>query len=268
MNNEFKWSTENVIEFFEYFDKYRDSRFHLFQYIDDFKTTKQMSKQPVKDYLVLSLIAEYGGHNDVEYNYNSATGFYVPELHHLSHGFPNWTLEDVLDNHNGKIKSVRRISDGEVFSISEITQNDTGYVYKPIKRFFIKDNVMYAQFDEGWGRNDGCLGLNALMKKVKQPLFQSFDGKMMYENDKCWILSTGNWCISETVACGNPFTGENGHFKYFSTEAAAKEFVTMNKPMFSIKEIKESCHDDSAGGGILYLHIDKLLEAAKEKINQ
>ncbi len=33
--------------------------------------------------------------------------------------------------------------------------------------------------------------------------------------------------------------------------------------LYSLEEIKSCCHDDSAGGGILYLHIDKLLNLKK-----
>jgi hypothetical protein len=36
--------------------------------------------------------------------------------------------------------------------------------------------------------------------------------------------------------------------------------------LFSLEEIKSCCHDDSAGGGTLYLSWDRLLELAKTKM--
>lgn len=118
---------------------------HALAWIEKMLRTKQ-STQPVeeaKDWQVISLIADYGGHNNVEYVYNPATGFYVPELHQLSYGFPRWTLKDVLENENGKIKSVRRLSDNTSLNVGQITD------YGRITGFNVYGDHLMAAFENG-----------------------------------------------------------------------------------------------------------------------
>jgi hypothetical protein len=37
-------------------------------------------------------------------------------------------------------------------------------------------------------------------------------------------------------------------------------------PMLSFNDVKECCSDDSAGGGCLYLHEEKLMEKLRDKV--
>jgi hypothetical protein len=98
---------------------------------------------PNKDWVVLTLKGDYGGHLDVEYKYNPYSNFYVPENHCITYGTPNWSLEDVINCHGGKITSVRRISDNEVFSIGDLILYDSGYYSLKIASFQILNNQMY-----------------------------------------------------------------------------------------------------------------------------
>jgi hypothetical protein len=146
------------------------------------------------------------------------------------------------------IHSVRRISDGEVFELHKVYYDEMDRNLKPIKKFFVKDSVMYAQFDEGRGSNDGCLGVNSLKKQPKEqpkPLFTTEDGKDMYEGDSVALASTKYYNISFPIkAPTHPFYGVAGtDFKYFSTRKAAEEWVNTNRPCLSVNDIMQSLRD-------------------------
>lgn len=243
MNKEFEWNDKSVKEMLiNLFGNNERTDSVADEVINKYKA----SKQPVKDWEIQCIQKE--GKN----YWVQSDGLYKSDLFgsHLNY---QWLLAN-----GGKIHSVRRKSDGEVFSIGQDTEQGK------IVSFEIYSGSMYIHF------TDGVIGARMWLndiRKVKQPLFQSFDGKMMYENDKCWILSTGNWCISETVACGNPFTGQNGHFKYFSTEAAAKEFVLLNKPILSVNDVHLWFCKDTNPIGISEFY-KGITELAKQKLNQ
>lgn len=73
------------------------------------------------------------------------------------------SFKDAVDIH-----SVRRLSDNVVLTAMDgnygSTERRDGYPNKPIKKFFIKEGLMYAQFDEGHGNNDGCLPFTSIQK--------------------------------------------------------------------------------------------------------
>ena len=128
------------------------------------------------------------------------------------------------------INSVRRNSDGEVFARNEVCQDEVGHIFKPIKKFFINEGIMYAQFDEGHGSNDGCLGVNCLIKYTKkQPVFTA-NGVDYYEGDEWFLVNNYFEIIGHTVAESHRFCNNHNRL-IFKTKQLAEDFVFLKKPV-------------------------------------
>ena len=71
----------------------------------------------------------------------------------------------------------------------------------------------------------------------RTPFFRTEDGVDVFEGDWMFCLSTETWRIIKAKACINPFKGDVLQFHYFSTEAAAKEYIQDSKPCLALKEV-------------------------------
>ncbi len=80
------------------------------------------------------------------------------------------------------IISVRRKSDGEVFTVS----NKIDHYYFLIKSFEIKQDYIRAILGRSERENKVGLKLN-LLKKKKEPIFTTEDGVEIFEGDKYWF---------------------------------------------------------------------------------
>lgn len=152
-----------------------------------------------------------------------------------------YKIEDYTkSNSSFTIHSVKRLSDGEEFCVGQICESTSvkGYVYKPIKRFFIKDNLMYVQLDEGYGNNDGCITINSIKKHIPKALFTTEDGVEITNGDKFYFVHDDFKSPIENFACAGFFNRQGT--KFFSTKKAAEEYILLNKPIqVSYKEILE-----------------------------
>jgi hypothetical protein len=67
-----------------------------------------------------------------------------------------------------EIISVKRLIDGEIFTVQKehcaSKERTDDYPNKRINKFFIREGVMYAQFDEGKDANNGCLPITSIKK--------------------------------------------------------------------------------------------------------
>jgi len=101
------------------------------------------------------------------------------------------------------------------------------------------------------------------LKEVKATLFTTEDGVEIYEGDTHRIICLhSNWVYSSIPVNIIPIANKPIDVKYFSTEDAAKEYILMNKPCLSVKDI------DSQSKGVPYqdLFIKRLKELAKQKL--
>jgi hypothetical protein len=143
---------------------------------------------------------------------------------------------DEINNHkNYGIYSVKRLSDGLVFNVGDKTFDGV------ITKFEILDGVLIVFIsDVTWIKLD-------LLQKVKQPLFKTEDGLDIYEGDDFWFVKhsvspsiDSMWCAKK-VKNYDPFCSyfkyEPQYEKYFSTKEAAEEYVLMNKPCLSLKDV-------------------------------
>ncbi len=138
-----------------------------------------------------------------------------------------WAFEaDFIAPDKFIIHSVKRLSTGEVFTIGDKVEHiTTGY-----KQTLVK---IYPNFEVDTNREH--IGI-AWLKPVKKPLFITEDGVEMFEGDKVWFITKKLeglnliWCMCKNDA-------PDANYLYFSSEAKAKEYIEMNKPVLSISEM-------------------------------
>jgi len=205
-------------------------------------SAKAIPKQPIEEYTILSFRRK--STNDVEWVLNeSANDGTYKNVNAGTKGFKGYDLigeergMECATVKSGKIEiySVKRVSDGETFTVRDICQSETGYVYCPIRRFFIKDELMYVQFDEGHGKNDGCLTINSIEKaKPKQVLFTTEDGIIKHKGEICFYVTQDMNCykisfLSEELRCDKVW--------YFHSKEKAEQYILENKPVLSLNDL-------------------------------
>lgn len=155
----------------------------------------------------------------------------------------NWFLpeHDLIKNPNWVIHSVKRLSDGEVFTIGDaIKERTTQTAY--IIRFEITAYTLVAIIDSGSMRV-----MDSWRKVVtKTPLFKTEDGVDIYEGDKITIVNTKDFRISNTDIPENHirghcrvWDGSDGYLQ-FSSKQAAEEYIILNKPCLSLMDLKKA----------------------------
>lgn len=167
----------------------------------------------------------------------------------------SYILNNMWNNKTGGyvINSVERLSDNVVFSVGDNTNAGI------IKQFNICGNTLQLKVD-------GLIFLNDyLVKKVKQPLFTTEDGIDIFEGD-IYYHTKPDFTISYGGKADNKISGNligYKNYKYFSTKEKAQEWVVLNKPCLSIKEI---CPIIGQCNNTTYIDLDKLTEKLKELV--
>lgn len=142
------------------------------------------------------------------------------------------------DLESWNIHSVKRLSDGEIFSIGDSV--DFGNK-KPNK-------VDSIGFHSGNLKNLWCFynskklnGANIqLIKKPKTPLFTTEDGVEIYEGDIIWHTNLNYQYLKDCVYSSKvnksdkPYTPVKG---LYSSKEKAEEYILINKPCLSIKDV-------------------------------
>ena len=131
---------------------------------------------------------------------------------------------------NNNIHSVKRLSDGEVFTIGDLI---TGYWYidarsiQTIKICIYTGSIRFEQ-------SGGCTYLS-FAKKAKQPIFLTHDGKDIFEGDKVWWVNKKTFCSDYFVPTPSVtfFSDINA---YFLTEEEAEEYIKRNKVLFTTED--------------------------------
>jgi hypothetical protein len=142
--------------------------------------------------------------------------------------------EQLVLNNGYTIKSVKRISDGEVFSVGDEVESNV-WGTQTIIDFNIVDGDIVVGFKSC--RNP----LSKIRKVVKpKPLFTTEDGVEIFDGGECWVVPDFH---NDSYKWKNIINGwVGGREKYFSTEAAAGEYIrirneaTKPKPLFMSEE--------------------------------
>ena len=184
-----------------------------------------------KDYEILSYI-----HNGSKHIWKKDPKFET--YFYINQGLnPCTRLEDILKYPKiYLIHSVKR-KDGEIFTIGDKVFSE--YVNYTINKIcIVNDKCMVSALYDINNPNGSRLHYNLNnLKKHKQPLFTTEDGVDIFEGDKYFICtaSLSNCINNEGIV--SKFFKPNPNYKYFSTKEKAEEYILMNKPCLSLKEI-------------------------------
>lgn len=154
----------------------------------------------------------------------------------------NYLLYDSTDVY---IYKIRRLSDGEVFSIGDKVyfssfRDDKFAIISGI--FMRKENVLKFKFE----KIPCCVheNLNDL-QHYKEPILITEDGVELFEGDKVFgVCIKGSWETRDTFVNSAMLFLQNKHkeksaWLYFSTKAKALEYIYWNKAEFSRKQLLE-----------------------------
>lgn len=140
------------------------------------------------------------------------------------------------------IHSVKRLSDGEIFTIGDtLNFNDIG------KGKLLRIDFERAPVDKGTGRlcfvNDniylGDWWRIKELSKVKTPLFTTTDGVNIYEGTRYYLVSNDfvlGYCSS--------FSQGDLSFKCFAKKENAEKYIEENKKVYSLNDIRKVLLDD------------------------
>lgn len=156
------------------------------------------------------------------------------------------------------ITSVRRLSDNSVWTIGDGTNSGK------ITSFEIRDFGMSAVVKQLGG--NCAIPLNAL-EKAKPILFTTEDGFNIYEGDEYWYVNSFLNIHKITATVSRQWDKMlMPNEKIFSTEESVKEYVLMNKPVLSLKEVHEALFLNY--NSTLDTAYDKLKDIVEQKINK
>ena len=163
-----------------------------------------------KDYEILEVKGKYG-----------AISSYIEKLDN-----------DLKDKTIFKIK---RLSDGEIFTIGDIIDTKVDDKYKQeileinlrIKHNLLKDKLIFKT-------KAGYVVINIAVKN-KQPIFQTEDGVDIYEGDYSYGVHNSKFDIVKIKHISTVYVGDN--FIKFSTKEKAEEYILLNKPVLSLNDI-------------------------------
>lgn len=174
-----------------------------------------------------------------------------------------WKEAQDDDGEDYGIHSVRRLSDGEIFSVGDRIEGR----YAPISKIVIKDNITGSVGLE-CGHETSFTALQ-IAKKLPQPILTTVDGVEMRENEECWIVDKHYNLLPEPEKINEFKRNYFSNCFIFSTREAAEKYILENKPLLSLNDVKDVCSVPgmrvSAQTDIL---IEKLTALVKQKLNQ
>jgi hypothetical protein len=172
-------------------------------------------------------------------------------------------IEFMLKNSNTyKIYQVKRLSDGEIFTIGDKIQYYDTYGVKShnhkINTITIYKNNILLNHNHGSWKSHGDFNK---VKKVKQPLFTTEDGVDIFEGDSFYNINNKDWLLRNIIKIN--LLDYQTYYKNqinFSTKEKAEEYILMNKPCLSLKEVLDIVP-------FLDRSERKLKELVKQKLN-
>lgn len=126
------------------------------------------------------------------------------------------------------IHSVKRLSDGEIFTVGDKVQCFSGFGH-PCPPFTIK----HLRIECNTVLTNGNRSINEL-SKCRQFLFKTKDSIDIYYGDECWGIRH-DFSIYQ-INTKNDLT--HIHTLSFSTKEAAQEYADWNKPKYSLEDIR------------------------------
>jgi hypothetical protein len=188
-----------------------------------------------KDYEILSLISTKKDKTII--TYQNGGGIYSEDF------FPNvyksidhWVKCFLSNNNPWQIYSVKRLSDGEVFTIGDKLQPDKGEDgYLLLEKIDNNNANLWGHYINNSNGLDEFGRTLKYVEKLKQPLFTTEDGIDIFEGDYYYPVEKLYYFLHEKQT-NNHCTNEE-KFWIFSTKEKAEEYIFYNKPCLSLNDI-------------------------------
>lgn len=171
-------------------------------------------------------------------------------------------LEVMLKDKN-TIHSVRRLSDGEVFSVGDrIKPNPWTKADIKITGFSANGEVLRINNKDGYFLSGEQYW--ELMQKLPSPILVTHDGVEIFEGDEFWGVR--DWRVLEGGKADKYDKNLDKAAPVFSTRSAAEEYILNHKPVLSLNDVREALPEQYWLSKATV--IDRLTALVKEKINQ
>lgn len=135
------------------------------------------------------------------------------------------------------IWSVKRLSDGEVFTVGDKVKHTIKCGTFIIEEFMLcKDNYIRVL------HKNGSSALK-YFETVEECLFTTEDGVDIYDGDMCWCVSKdyytmAHYTMGEAASVYLPHVNA-----YFHSKEKAEEWIRNNKPKYSLRDIEEAMNE-------------------------
>lgn len=167
----------------------------------------------------------------------------------------------LLDN-GGKIYSIKRLSDSETFSIRSNYKGCPHCNTHYITSFEIINGELIVKREDGT-----VINFATIIPVKKEPLFITEDNIKIYEGCTQRIYFVYPDFTLDFISQYKGYSF-NPNLKYFSTEDAATQYILMNKPLLSVKEICDWYFENNRSLDSEWDYENGLKELAKKKLNQ
>lgn len=201
-----------------------------------------------KDYEILSLISTKSDKTII--TYENGGGRYGENFFEHVYKLKDYWIECFTTNNNPwKIYSVKRLSDGEKFTIDDdiIEQSE----HSKIEYFEVRGDDLVLRINHQVTKGSSTILISSNFKKRLTPLFTTEDGVDIFEGDKHYTIggSKGLWeyedKIFEHIAKigtgqlheSNCIQGDKIYWLKFSIKEKAEKYVIMNKPCLSLNDV-------------------------------
>jgi hypothetical protein len=154
--------------------------------------------------------------------------------------------------HKDSIHSVKRLSDGEIFTVGDCF--DAGLGSRTIESIWVdKEGVLGFNHEHGRITNTLGTGVFSKAKKLQPVLFTTEDGVGIRKGDNAYIVSK-DFTLLPGVYYDIQSDGRISSRKYFSTREAAKKYIDSQKILFTTEDGK----DIFTGDKIWYVNKESL----------
>ena len=151
-----------------------------------------------------------------------------------------WTLDEMIvpmkDSGFPIIYSVKRLSDGEIFTLGDcMTSNTSDWSDRDcfISAFKLTDDKMFFEIKQDKMKSFYLLSLT---KYKHKPILISEEGIKLYEGDECFLVFTTRWDYTKTNM-RKELSSPTSYMKYFANEDKARAFCYLHKPLYSRQDV-------------------------------
>lgn len=169
-----------------------------------------------------------------------------------------YTTAEILSNKLYAIHSVKRLSDGEVFTIGDCVVGISKIAR--IISFETNEELVKRAGRHKWQGGLGMLlddstdhkvAITQVKKVTKTPIFKTEDGIDVFEGDTYYylhiaanrgLIHINPWDIDSQIlgGLGCNLKLNNSYVKRFSTKQAAEDYIILNKPCLSLMDLKKA----------------------------